>query len=108
MEPAVEIALFRIVQEAIANIVRHSGATTVLLQGGTTGQEAWIDLEDDGLGFDPAAVRRDDDTLRGIGLLGMRERAELLGGRLTIESAPGQGTRVRVEVPVQAREAQPA
>jgi signal transduction histidine kinase len=105
VDPDVEIALFRIVQEAILNIVRHSGATTVLLQGGMTERGLWIDIEDDGVGFDPAAVRRDDKTLCGIGLLGMRERADLLGGRLTIESAPAQGTRVRIEVPGRTREA---
>lgn len=105
MDPALEIAIFRIVQESILNIVRHAGATTVLLQGGLTSDGLWIEVEDDGRGFDPSAIRRDDDTLRGIGLLGMRERAELLGGRLTIESAPAQGTRVRVDVPGRAREA---
>ncbi len=99
-EPSVEIAVFRIVQEAILNIVRHSAATTVLLQGGVTNGRLWIELEDDGRGFDPVAITTDEDTLRGIGLAGMRERAELVGGRLEIDSAPGRGTRVRIEAPV--------
>lgn len=105
-DPAVEIALFRIVQEAMLNVLRHSGATAVLVQGGFDGSRAWVDLEDDGIGFEAGQVQPDDRTLRGIGLLGMRERAELLGGRLTIDSAPGLGTRVRVEAPAQARKAE--
>lgn len=99
-DPAVEIAVFRIVQEAILNTVRHAAATTVLLQGGVTDGRLWIEMEDDGRGFEPGAVTMDEDTLRGIGLAGMRERTELLGGRLQIDSAPGRGTRVRIEAPV--------
>jgi signal transduction histidine kinase len=105
LDPAMEIAIFRIVQESILNIVRHAGATTVLLQGGLTADGLWIEIEDDGAGFDPANVKADTGTLRGIGILGMRERAELLGGRLTIDSAPGQGTRIRIDAPALAREA---
>jgi signal transduction histidine kinase len=98
LAPAIEIAVFRIVQEAILNIVRHSGATTVLIQAGMAGARVWVEIEDDGNGFDPAAVHPDGESLRGVGLLGMRERAELLGGKLTIESARGEGTRVKVEI----------
>jgi signal transduction histidine kinase len=104
-DPAVEIALFRIVQEALLNILRHSGATSVLVQAGLGSAGIWIEVEDDGLGFDMAGIHPDDRTLRGIGLLGMRERAELLGGRLVIDSAPGRGTRVRIEVPAGPRKA---
>lgn len=100
IDPAIEIALFRVVQEAVLNIVRHSGATAAVIEGGLTSGRLWIEVEDDGRGFDPASIPPDDDTLRGIGLIGMRERVELLGGRLTIDSAPGQGTRVRVDVRV--------
>jgi signal transduction histidine kinase len=105
LDPAIETALFRIVQEALLNIVRHADATSVLLQGGLTPEGLWVEIEDDGRGFDPGDVRRDDATLRGIGLLGMRERAELLGGRLTIESAPGRGARVRIDVALGVQEA---
>jgi signal transduction histidine kinase len=98
LPPSIETAVFRIVQEAILNIVRHSGATSVLIQAGTDDGHVWVEIEDDGDGFDLAAVHPDADSLRGVGLLGMRERAELLGGRLTIESAPGEGTRVKVEI----------
>jgi signal transduction histidine kinase len=103
-DPAVEIALFRIVQEALLNILRHSGATSVLVQAGLDESGVWIEVEDDGLGFNAAEMQPDDRTLRGIGLLGMRERAELLGGRLTIDSAPGRGTRIRIEAPGEANQ----
>jgi signal transduction histidine kinase len=98
LAPAIEIAVFRIVQEAILNIVRHSGATSVLIQAGATAGHVWVEIEDDGNGFDLGAIHPDGRSLRGIGLLGMRERAELVGGKLTIDSAPGEGTRVKVEV----------
>jgi signal transduction histidine kinase len=102
----VEIALFRVVQEAITNIVRHADASAVLIQGGTTAplpelaNRIWVEIEDDGVGFEPNSMSADADTLRGVGLLGMRERMELIGGQLQIESAPGEGTRIRIEAPV--------
>jgi signal transduction histidine kinase len=107
LDPAVEIALFRIVQEALQNILRHAGATAVLVQAEFDGSGVRIEVEDDGVGFEPAAVRPDERTLRGIGLLGMRERAELVGGRLAIESAAGRGTRVRIDVPAEPRKKEP-
>jgi len=100
VDPAIEIAIFRVVQEAILNIVRHSGASTVIIEGGLTSGRLWIEIEDDGRGFDPGSISPDDRTLRGIGLIGMRERVEMLGGKLTIDSAPGEGTRVHVDVVV--------
>ena len=103
LDSAVEIAVFRIVQEAMLNILRHSGATVVLVQGGLSDSTLWIEVEDDGRGFEPAAMTPEEGSLRGVGLLGMRERADLIGGRLTIDSAPGQGTAVRLEVPVQRK-----
>jgi two-component system sensor histidine kinase UhpB len=98
LAPAIEITVFRIVQEAITNIMRHSGATSVLIQGGLDGGHVWVEIEDDGNGFDVAGIHPDGESLRGVGLLGMRERAELLGGRLTIDSAAGEGARIKVEI----------
>jgi signal transduction histidine kinase len=98
LAPSTETAVFRMVQEAILNIVRHSGATSVLIQAGIDDGHVWVDIEDDGCGFEPSAVQPDAESLRGIGLLGMRERAELLGGRLTIDSAHGEGTRIMVRI----------
>jgi len=107
---AIEIALFRVVQESLTNIVRHAAASAVLIQAGVRRDQGdldahlWIDIEDDGDGFDPGLVRADTDTLRGVGLAGMRERMELIGGRIEIDSAPGEGTRVRIDVPLHVYE----
>ena len=100
VDAAVEIAIFRVVQEAIMNVVRHSCASTVIIEGGVADGRLWIEIEDDGRGFDPASISPDDCTLRGVGLIGMRERVDMLGGSFGIDSGPGQGTRVRVDVPV--------
>ncbi len=88
-----ENAAFRIVQEALANCAKHSGArsVTIVLEGGRP--KLRIDIADDGIGFDAATLERP-----GLGLLTMRERAELAGGRLEFESHPGGGTRIRVEL----------
>ena len=99
-DPTIEIAVFRVVQESIANIVRHARATSVLIQGGRSVTGLWIEIEDDGVGFEPQAIRRDSDSLRGIGLLGMQERVDLIGGALRVDSAPGEGTRVRIDAPL--------
>lgn len=94
----VEAEFFRIAQEALANVRQHARATevTITLRAGATGTS--LSVRDNGRGFAPRA-RRDDR----YGLLGMRERAKLLGGRLRVESRPGHGTRVVVSAPV-ARE----
>ncbi len=100
LPPLVETALFRAAQEALTNIVRHSGAETVLVQASIGPDEARIEIEDDGKGFEPASVEEPQESGRGLGLLGMRERLDLFGGRIQIESAPGQGTRVVLTVPL--------
>lgn len=91
----VEIALYRIVQEALTNVVRHARATRadVLLE--RRGDRLVAIVEDDGAGFDPETAVQNGR----LGLFGMRERAEMLGGALAIESAPGAGTTVFVELP---------
>lgn len=91
----VEIALYRIVQEALTNVVRHARATRtdVLLE--RRGDRLVAIVEDDGAGFDPEAAVQNSR----LGLFGMRERAEMLAGTLAIESAPGSGTTVFVEIP---------
>jgi signal transduction histidine kinase/PAS domain-containing protein len=92
---AVETALYRIAQEAMTNVVRHAHATRVDVLVEVRGERVKLMVEDDGVGFEPHRSWRGDH----IGLIGMRERAEALGGTLTIESAPGEGTTVVVEVP---------
>ncbi|HYH63885.1 MAG TPA: chemotaxis protein CheB [Urbifossiella sp.] len=90
----VETALYRVVQEALTNVARHARAKAVSVTVGRAGGEARAVVEDDGVGFDPEA-----GTIR-LGLAGMRERVELVGGALEIESAPGAGTTVIARVPV--------
>ncbi len=92
---AVETALYRVVQEAMTNVVRHARATRVDVLAERRGDRVMVMIEDDGVGFEPDQVQRGDH----FGLLGLRERAEALGGTLTVESAPGAGTTVVVEVP---------
>jgi signal transduction histidine kinase len=99
LAPEIETALFRAVQEAFTNIVKHSRAETVLIQCALTPQAVTIEIEDDGRGFDPASISDTAATGRGLGLAGIRERMEILGGDALIDSAPGQGTRLVLTVP---------
>lgn len=92
---AVETGLYRVVQEAMTNVVRHARATRVDVLVERRGDRVVLVVEDDGVGFEPDRVRRGEH----FGLLGLRERAESLGGTLTLESAPGAGTTIVVEVP---------
>ncbi len=98
--PEVETAIFRVVQEAVSNITRHAQADAVLIQCAVRDGLLTIDVEDDGQGFDPAALKPSHESSAGLGLLGMRERVELLGGSMLIDSAPGQGVHISVTVPV--------
>lgn len=94
LPPDVETALFRIAQEAMTNVVRHAAATRVDLLVEHLGDRVRLIIEDNGVGFDPGQLGVGDH----IGLIGMRERAEALGGSLTIETASGKGTTIVVEV----------
>jgi signal transduction histidine kinase len=93
LPPEVELAAFRIAQEAANNVIRHSGASRLLLTLAFGNGSLCLSVTDDGHGFDPSALDGQLPAGR-LGLLGMRERAALAGGRLTIQSAPGQGTTV--------------
>lgn len=98
-DPVHASALFRIVQESLANIGKHAQAQRVTLQlERLTGRPGWLRavVEDDGVGFDSAAPRR----LQSLGLMGLRERVQLVGGELQVHSAPGQGTRIEVHAPL--------
>jgi signal transduction histidine kinase len=96
-----ETTLYRVVQEALTNIAKHAEATKVYLRltGGSSAVELYV--EDDGVGFDMAQVRRPGKTNHGIGLFGMREKVLFLGGKFDIRSQPGRGTRLYIEVPLQ-------
>lgn len=93
---AVEGALYRIVQEALTNITKHAAATSVSVELSERDGAVVLTIEDDGRGFTVGSP----ETSRGHGLSGMRERAELLGGSMTVTSKPGAGTRLCAELPV--------
>ncbi|MEP7355116.1 MAG: ATP-binding protein [Acidobacteriota bacterium] len=86
--------IFRIVQEAVTNAARHSGARTVQLKATTKGGLVHVTVVDDGKGFDTTANRR-----KGLGLLGMEERVRELGGQLRVLSTPGRGTSIEIVLP---------
>lgn len=91
----IEVAVFRVVQEALTNVARHSDASRVsVFVGGERGRLRVV-VEDNGVGFDPEA------PTRRLGLMGIRERVTILGGTVTIDSSPGQGTAVTVEIATQ-------
>lgn len=93
---AQEEALLRVAQEALHNALRHSGAGEVDVALIRRGQGAVLSITDNGRGFEPRAVRR---AGRHLGLVSMRDRASGVGGRLTVQSAPGKGTTIEMEVP---------
>lgn len=94
-----EVAIFRIIQEALQNVRRHAGASRVTIKGNIDEQTLGISVEDDGKGFEPSAVSARQP--KSFGLTSMRERAELIDGRLRLESAPGRGTRIALTVPLE-------
>jgi signal transduction histidine kinase len=93
----VETAAYRIVQEALTNVARYAGVTDVAVRCWLDQEHLCVQVEDKGAGFDPETALAAGAT---SGLAGMRERASLLGGTLSIESAPGAGTRVRADLPL--------
>ena len=93
--PEVETAVYRIVQEALTNVVKHAAAERVSIVVTRMPQRLIVMIEDDGSGFDPGAGPGE-----GLGLLGMRERVQLLDGLLTIEAQPGSGTTLVAELPL--------
>lgn len=95
--PEVETAAYRIVQEALTNVARHAGVGEVTVRLWTSQDTLGMQIEDQGLGFDPEAALTASAT---TGLSGMRERAVLLGGQLTVDSVPAVGTCVTAELPL--------
>ena len=96
------VTLFRAVQEVITNIARHARAETVFIGCTASDDRLVLEIEDDGVGFDPAQVATPRPTGEGLGLLGIRERMALVGGRVDVESEPGGGTRVVLVLPLPA------
>jgi signal transduction histidine kinase len=98
--PALEHALLRVTQEALANAVRHAGADLVAVRLRTDDDQVVLEITDDGRGFDVAARQADG---AGLGLRTIRDRVAEHDGRLAIDSAPGTGTVVRASFPVKPR-----
>ena len=96
---AVDVAVLRLVQGALANVRQHALATRVVVSLSYAPDELLVDVVDDGSGFDPAATPQSADA-GGFGLRAMRERLAALGGTLGVESAPGEGTAVAASVPL--------
>jgi signal transduction histidine kinase len=101
----VETALFRVVQEAITNIAHHAAARNAHISFGFDDEAVTVEVGDDGIGFDMIELALSPDSRRGLGLMGMRERIEVLDGELEIIAAPGYGTHVHIHVPVAERKA---
>ncbi|MFQ4138211.1 response regulator [Nodosilinea sp. PGN35] len=95
-----ETACFRIVQEALTNIARHAQAQVVSVTLMQANHTLHLTIQDDGIGFDQNSLSRAQGT--SLGILGMEERGMLIGGQLSIVSAPGQGTRIALQVPLAA------
>ncbi len=94
LDASVESTCYRLVQESLTNVARHADASQVEIRVVARGDEVELTVRDDGKGFDPAARKR-----KSRGVVGMRERVELLGGELRVESAPGEGTTIAARLP---------
>lgn len=104
LSPRAKIFLFRIVQEALANVYRHARARKVEVHLDMKNHRIRATVADDGIGFDLRKIERRPDQMASFGLKGMCERAKLLGGKATVESRVGKGTRVLIEIPLLERE----
>ncbi|SDY60874.1 two-component system, NarL family, sensor histidine kinase DegS [Proteiniborus ethanoligenes] len=103
IKPIIEIACFRIIQEALNNVSKHSKAKEVLIKIEYAVDKLFIVIKDNGIGFEKDKLKRSKD-LRGYGLIGMKERAELLSGKLDIISSLGEGTKVLLTIPLEREE----
>lgn len=103
----IETALYRISQESLANVVKHSGATRVVLHLTATPDHVSLTVSDNGVGFDAQEVIRNREHQDGVGLLSMRERASALDGTVTVYSVRDRGTQVQVLLPLGPNDLQP-
>ena len=95
--PEIEITAYRIIQEALTNIVRHANVKLAIVRIQMDGETLWIQIEDEGQGFDYQAAINSSNTM---GLMNMLERAEMVGGLLSIQTAPGEGTIITCRLPL--------
>ena len=94
-----KITLYRILQEATSNVIKHSSASRLRVSLLRNEQGLQLEIEDNGRGFDPNSISCSQNTRSGLGLVSMKERVSLSGGHYLIESGPGQGTRIRASWP---------
>jgi signal transduction histidine kinase len=106
--PDVEVACYRIVQEALNNAARHAGASLVVVELQAKDRLLQVAVRDDGAGFDEAQARRRSERSGSLGLVGMAERAQLAGGWFRVRSSPGAGTRISVALPMEGAPLGPA
>jgi PAS domain S-box-containing protein len=104
IDPVVQTACFRVAQEAITNVIRHSGAKSVAIDLRCEADRLWLSVRDDGAGFDAGAIERRTATRSSLGLVSMKERALLVRGGLKVRSAPGEGTEIRAWFPLMSQE----
>ena len=105
IDPAVQTACFRVAQEAITNVIRHSGAKNVVVDLRREAERLWLSVGDDGKGFDPTVIHREAARHCSLGLVSMKERALLVRGGLEVRSAHNRGTEIRAWFPLMSREA---
>jgi len=102
LPPEIEILAFRVVQEAVTNVLRHAAATEVHVKVGH--EPGWLEISvrDDGCGFDVDATLEKSAAGKHLGLLGIRERVESNGGVVRLKSSPGNGTWIHIDVPLES------
>jgi signal transduction histidine kinase len=103
----IEVALYRVMQETLTNVARHAEAHRVDVRLATENGSAVLSVTDDGRGFDADTYLHESTPKHGMGILGMRERAEVYGGRLEITSTPGHGTEIQLRIPLTPTAASP-
>jgi PAS domain S-box-containing protein len=100
IDPDVQTACFRVAQEGITNIIRHSGAKSIAVELRRETERLWLSVRDDGTGFDPSGIQNGVPQHSSLGLVSMKERALLVRGGFEVKSAPGQGTEIRAWFPL--------
>jgi len=104
LDPFQELMLYRIIQEALSNVLRHSGGKRAQVSMNEDRGYLNVGVTDDGVGFDPLLVDIASPDSSCFGLKGIQERAEMLGGDVTISAIPGQGCRIEIRLPLQLDE----